>query len=35
MRQLSLVAAVARLHGATLTLSDMYPGLRVTLRIGA
>jgi len=32
---LSLVAAVARLHGATLMLSDTHPGLRVTLRIGA
>lgn len=30
---LSLVAAVAKLHGATLTLSDMHPGLKVSLRI--
>jgi signal transduction histidine kinase len=29
---LSLVAAVARLHGATLALDDNRPGLRVTLR---
>ncbi|MGE0718926.1 MAG: ATP-binding protein [Alphaproteobacteria bacterium] len=29
---LSLVAAVARMHGATLTLDDNTPGLRVTLR---
>ncbi|MDQ7831901.1 MAG: HAMP domain-containing sensor histidine kinase [Desulfovibrionaceae bacterium] len=28
---LSLVAAVAKLHGATLTLADAQPGLRVTL----
>jgi signal transduction histidine kinase len=28
---LSLVAAVARLHGATLTLGDAFPGLTVTL----
>ncbi len=30
---LSLVAAVARLHCGTLTLSDAHPGLKVTLRI--
>jgi signal transduction histidine kinase len=30
---LSLVAAVARLHQATLTLSDAHPGLRVELRL--
>jgi signal transduction histidine kinase len=30
---LSLVAAVARLHGGTLELSDNHPGLRVTLTI--
>ena len=29
---LSLVAAVARLHGATVELADAGPGLRVTLR---
>ena len=29
---LSLVAAVARLHGATLDLADNAPGLRVELR---
>lgn len=32
---LSLVAAVARLHGATLTLGDNAPGLRVELRFPA
>lgn len=32
---LSLVAAVARLHGAELTLEDNRPGLRVTLRFKA
>ncbi len=31
---LSLVAAVARLHGAALELSDNAPGLRATLRFG-
>ncbi|MEM6304133.1 MAG: sensor histidine kinase, partial [Pseudomonadota bacterium] len=31
---LSLVDAVAGLHGAELTLSDNAPGLRVTLRFG-
>lgn len=30
---LSLVAAVARLHGGALTMSDAGPGLRVTLRL--
>jgi signal transduction histidine kinase len=30
---LSLVAAVARLHGAALLLEDNRPGLRVRLRI--
>jgi len=29
---LSIVAAVARLHGATLSLDDAHPGLRATLR---
>ena len=29
---LSLVAVVARVHGATLALEDAAPGLRVTLR---
>lgn len=32
---LSVVSAVARLHGGTLTLADNHPGLRATLRIGA
>ncbi len=32
---LSLVAAVARLHGATLDLTDNAPGLRVELRFSA
>jgi signal transduction histidine kinase len=32
---LSVVSAVARLHGGTLTLDDNHPGLRATLRIGA
>ncbi len=32
---LSLVAAVADLHGATLRLDDMRPGLKVTLRFAA
>jgi signal transduction histidine kinase len=32
---LSLVAAIARYHGATLALSDNLPGLRVTLRFPA
>lgn len=32
---LSLVAAVARLHGGTLSFSDAEPGLRVTLRLPA
>jgi signal transduction histidine kinase len=32
---LSLVAAVARLHGATLTLGDNHPGLRVEMRFPA
>lgn len=31
---LSLVAAVVRLHGATLSLEDAMPGLRVRLRLG-
>jgi len=31
---LSVVSAVARLHGGTLTLADNHPGLRATLRIG-
>jgi signal transduction histidine kinase len=31
---LSLVAAVAKLHGGTLLLSDQNPGLKVTLRCG-
>ena len=31
---LSVVSAVARLHGGTLTLADNQPGLRATLRIG-
>ncbi|MBL6454494.1 HAMP domain-containing histidine kinase [Belnapia sp. T6] len=31
---LALVAAVAELHGATLTLADAGPGLRVTLALG-
>jgi signal transduction histidine kinase len=30
---LGLVAAVSRLHGGTLELSDNHPGLRVTLPI--
>jgi len=32
---LSVVSAVARLHGGTLTLADNHPGLRATLHIGA
>jgi signal transduction histidine kinase len=32
---LSLVAAVAKLHGITLTLADNEPGLKVTLKIAA
>jgi len=32
---LSVVSAVARLHGGTLTLADNHPGLRATLRIDA
>jgi len=31
---LSLVAAVAKLHGARLILDDAHPGLRVALRFG-
>lgn len=31
---LSVVSAVARLHGGTLTLADNHPGLRATLRVG-
>jgi hypothetical protein len=32
---LSLVAAIARLHGARLALEDNSPGLRVVVQFGA